>query len=343
MSTKEINVHIDLEEFNSQLEQQREQRLLDPAATKIKVRTSVFSLGQDPQLATVVVPKPANLRFIEILRDGLNNPYLQINWRILRTDVTEGQIVCFNIFRRKVSQEKFFSRIDRSGESLVKFTREEFERINRGSKRCGRFRPESVCLSRVNNELIPLILRNKNLATEQDRAKARYESSLDRPRFTISKGGTLTDATNQTNLITDEGSFLRSLSEKKVRKIGTVSYSSFIAKENRKSVSVFESDFVDMKFQDKSVRFGDTYEYYIVSVSKVLSKKMRSNSVTVHVEDSTPVKPPTQILAKQFDVDKVRISFCVDAADEISRSFILRRSEDDLNFKVIGSFINIRD
>jgi len=144
MAVKQIKVQVDLNELNKQLETKREQDLLDPSEIGAVVRTTVFSLGTDPRLATDPVIKPPVLRYIEILRDGLNNPFVRIHWRMKRQDVESGNIKYFNVFKQKIRPFK----------KVRAFHRVAYDKIGQGITRRGRFSSEKKALTMSDSSII---------------------------------------------------------------------------------------------------------------------------------------------------------------------------------------------
>lgn len=96
----EASIVIDLEELEKQIEEQRQQDELLYNDTSI-LRTSTFTLGLDPQVSNESVSAP-ELTTIDIMKDGLANPFVQINWQIKRELLDSSRISLFRVFRRKI-------------------------------------------------------------------------------------------------------------------------------------------------------------------------------------------------------------------------------------------------
>jgi hypothetical protein len=65
--------------------------------------------------------------FLEILKDGLNNPYVQVNWRIKKSVADSSNIIGFDIYRIKVTD--FAAHTD-SKLAVTAFDRNAFDRLS---------------------------------------------------------------------------------------------------------------------------------------------------------------------------------------------------------------------
>ncbi len=332
MAVKQAKIQIDLEELNRQLEDQREQALLDPGEISAVVRTTVFSLGSDPRVGTEPIVKPPVLRYVEILRDGLNNPFVRVHWRILRQDVELGGVIYFNVFRRKIKPFK----------KIREFGRLAYDRVSQGIPRRGHFGEERKGITQIKPDALPATTLNHNNSLQFPPTTRQSEMPALRSSI-ISNGSLAGIRTTPPKPIINEAQFANFLNDKAYAKVAKVNYGRFAAKQRRSFVTVTDNEFVDLYFDDKSVRFGDAVEYYVVSVSKSISDSLQSDKVKVQLEDTTAIHPPSQVMVKQLIDNSAAISICVDPVDEIDRAIVLRRSDADLSFKVIGAFTNVRD
>lgn len=96
----ETSIIIDLEQLDKQIKEQRAQDELVYNNT-LSMRTSTFTLGLDPQVSSEQVSAP-ELTTIDIMKDGLANPFVQINWQIKRELLDSSRISLFRVFRRKI-------------------------------------------------------------------------------------------------------------------------------------------------------------------------------------------------------------------------------------------------
>lgn len=333
MTLKDINVLIDVLALTSQVERSQEQQLLiPPVATSDLVRSTVFSLSKDPRVGAEPAIKPPELRFVEILRDGLNNPFVRLHWRVRRSEVETSGVSRFNVFRRKISPLR----------PPQKFSRVGYEKINQGSTRKGKFSHENKSITQINSSLLQPSVLNPNVASELQTARARFQSSLNRP-LPQGRRERLSSPTDGNNVVTNRSNFTNSLIEKRLKRIGTVNYRKFVRKDKNKFVTVKNREFVDITFDDKSVRFGDSYEYHITSIPESITDTLPSNRIEVQVEDTTPISPPTQLMIKIVNTSRARVSICMNPPDEVARAIVFKRSAADFQFEQIAAILNIND
>ncbi|MCK4817542.1 hypothetical protein KA005_17370, partial [bacterium] len=143
--------------------------------------------------------------------------------------------------------------------------------------------------------------------------------------------------------MTNRSNFTNSLIEKRLKRIGTVNYRKFVRKDKNKFVTVKNSEFVDITFDDKSARFGDSYEYHITSIPESIADTLPSNRIEVQVEDTTSISPPTQLMVKIVNTSRARVSICMNPSDEVARAIVFKRSAADFQFEQIAAILNIND
>ena len=102
IKTKDFGILIDLEEMRKQTEERRQQEFEE--ADK-GIRTTVFSLGDSPQVAAKPPVMSPSFEYVEMLKDGLDNLYFELHWQIPRSGVDISSIVAFGIYRRRLSKE----------------------------------------------------------------------------------------------------------------------------------------------------------------------------------------------------------------------------------------------
>ncbi len=342
MAVKNVDVELDFAQLDKQIAVAEENSLLDPSAQRVGVRTTLFAIGKDPRISTDAAVSSPDLRLVEILKDGLMNPFIEVNWRIARSDVDRAGVQGFNIFRRKVSRKQYLNERRRGDESTLFFSRNAFTRLGIGQTRQGKFSPEGASLNLVSRPLLMPTDVNASLSEFTNVAQARYNSSLNVPSVSTHSG--FTNPLDGVQPVFNNPSFTKFFDERRFKRLGYVTYDSFLAQEQKKFVSVTEREFVDLKFKDKCVLLGEVYEYYVTSVPKDIRESVQSNSVKVFLEDRTPIRPPQQILAKFSGTNRVRVSVTADKRDNVNRVLVYRREEaGEFAFEKIASIINISD
>jgi len=339
VAVKNVDVEIDFLQLDADLKRREEQSLLNPDEPRVGVRTTVFSLGKNRVIGSEPNLTSPDLQLIEILKDGLQNIFTRINWRIARSDVDRGGIVGFNIYRRKLNRKAFLREFRRDGEPLLQFSPIGVSRLARNIPKRGDFAPEQKAISHISREIVSAVDINPLLAEDSSVAQARYESSLNLP--TASRFSSVFDSIQP--VLNNNSFFHKFFNERRFKKIGYVSYDSFLAKEQMKFITVTEREFVDLSFDDKSTALGDVYEYYVKAVPKDIREGVQSNVVKVFIEDVKPVRPPEQLRIKLIDSNTVRVSICADKRDDILRVLVFRKAEDEVFFERVATFNNISD
>jgi len=340
--TKEVSISLDFEEIDKQLEERRDQEQpTDEEA--ISARSTIFSLGKDPRLGTKRKVVPPELRLLEILKDGINNPFVELNWRTSRFDVDAGGVIAFNIYRRKLTREEIFRETRDYKRQIRTYSRTTFDRISRNITSKGHFSSDRKALYQFDRSLIPGDILNSNLYSLEKSVQSRTDFlKTDYNRISLRTKPTFAFQPDYYSR-TIQGRFERAYFAKKFKKIGQVTYSQFLKKDQQKFVSVKEREFVDLSYRDKEVGYGEVFEYYITSVSKDSQETPKSNVVRVLVEDLTSIRPPVSFTATQLDENNINLRIVVDPRDDIGRVLIYRKSEDEIFFKRAGAFLNISD
>jgi hypothetical protein len=326
VATKEINLKIDLSRFKKQMEDQREREQLNPTENKVGVRTTVFSLGKSTLVSSAAQAKPPSLKSVEIMKDGLDNPFVRLNWRIDRESIDRAGVKGFKVFRKKISKKNFFREVKREDTAARPFTAIGFDKISRKIPSYGKFSQEKKAIVQIKPGLIPLSTLNSRLSIEENIVKSKLQLSLRDSKINLADSGLL------------KGSFVSFVNEKRFNQIGYVGCDKFLAQEKNKFVSITERDFIDVHLDDKSVRYGETYEYYIASVSTGVTENLQSNSVRVFVEDVSFVAPPKQILIKQVSASMLKLSVLMNAQDNVALALIYRRSDAEIAFQKVAVF-----
>lgn len=328
MATKEVGFVLDLEtlRMQSELEDEIEDSSINPG-----VRSSIFSLGKDPRVSKAPQLSSPDLRFIEVLKDGLDNLFLRLNWRMPRFDVDIGSITGFEIYRRRFSK-------DEMEEEQRSYSSRAYDRLSNKISRRGKFSAEKKSVYHIRRSLLSKDVLNPNLSDLEKKERARYNSFLGE----VSSNVRFNDSLREEPSVSWEGEFETLFNSKKYEKISTVDYSKFLAKEKSKFLFVKERDFVDLTFDDKKVALGEAFEYYIKAISNKSDRKsLSSNPVRVFVIDVTPIDPP-KISGKRYD-DRIEIATKMDPNDSISRVVFFRKSEIEYLFQEIASVSNVND
>lgn len=316
-TTKDVSFSIDLDALNTQLDAQK--NLESVPEKSLSVKSTVFTVGSDPRVGTKPKISTPNLQNLEILKDRMNNPYVRLHWRILRTDIDSGGIVGFNVYRRDLSEEDSVS-----FNGIVDLDRVGFDKLSKGNKKKGKFSADKKALYNIKRKSIPLSILNPNLANLQANQNSMIfqNTTPDSPSFT-------------------QGSFTKF--KKTFNKIAYVDYTQFAASEKNKFLTITDKNFVDLVFDDVSIGFYETFEYYVESVSQQLGQNPRSETIVVTIENSDIVAPPQSLSAKQINETEIQLSVKVDATAHISKVFVYRKADDEVFYEYIAFANNITD
>jgi hypothetical protein len=310
---REIGISVDLGELEKNLKERREALKSEGEEA---VRSTVFTFGKDPRISSKPVVGTPEIYLVEILKDGLDNPYIKLHWRVNRFDVDSGSIVGFNVFRRRLKDD-----------SIPALSRAAFDRLSRKNKRVGKFSAEKKAINNVKKGAIPLSILNPNLH--------KLALSGERRQFAIDR-------------LDDEPDSFESdldllLANRKTTKIGYVDYSKFLAFAKNRRVFVSNRDTAEVDFQDKSVGYGETFEYHIVSVPKEIGELPKSNVVRVTIADTTGVRPPETLRAKQATEKEIHLAIKIDSRDKVESALIFRKAENEIVYEQLVEATNTSD
>jgi len=305
MAIRETSKLIDINSLKVQLKEQK----LSRVSHLPSFGSTTISVGSDRRLQAPKQTQSPDLQLLELLKDGLDNIYTQLHWRIRRIDLEAGKIVAFNVYRRRFSTDEIERDPDVNQLASAVFNARNVDRISNKITKRGKFSEERKSLPFIKKGSIQSSVLNFNL----DEEISKSESSRD-------------------GFIESTADFQNYLQSYRFEKIGVVDYTSFIAQQKRKIVFVVEREFVDLLFSDKKVSYNDVFEYFITSVTKEGQESSRSNSIKVKIQDPTPISPPLSIIAKQISDTKMRLSIRVSKRDNVSKLLIYKRSETDVEF-----------
>ena len=338
MATKEVSILVDFEKIESRAAQRREEEGFTKAEEGM--RSTIVSLGKDPRIVTKKQLTSPDLRLVEILKDGLDNPYTELNWRSTRYDIDTGGVVGFNIYRKTLRREDILESRRDPQEKLLFYNMSALDKLGRKIGRTGKFSSHKKAIFQVRRGAIPLSYLNPNLDIAQKTAQANFENTLGQNRSNFSRLNPIFSEQSSPQV---SGEFERFFSRKRFEKIGYVDYSQALKKDRQKFVFVKEREFIDLSFQDKTVEYSKIYEYYIVPVTKDLQRSLRSNVIRLEVMDQTPIRHLARLTVAQVNETAIRLRICMDSRDEIRKAIIYRKIENEFTFKRAAVVDNVND
>lgn len=120
------------------------------------------------------------------------------------------------------------------------------------------------------------------------------------------------------------------------KKIATISVSQFFAEQKKKFLLEIDRNIAKFYFRDKTVGYGETYEYYIVSVGKTYGKRIVSNSAIVTVEDFVPPHAPVAVQTKQTKETEVQFMVSFNTASKPARVLIYKKTPATVSYAFQG-------
>jgi hypothetical protein len=277
----------------------------------VSVQTSTFTVGKDPRIGTTQLSTPDFIN-IELLKNGLDNPYLELNWTLNRQDVDSGNVTGFEIYRQRVQPsdvETFFT--------VTQYSTSDLAKLSQKTKRAGKFGFDKKSLNNVNRNLIDSASLNTNLTVEQGIQQNKiFQNFNGTPNFN-------TSVDSSARIYTFE-------------KIGTVDYTKFLAQQKNAFLYIQNNTIVNLSYKDTSVGYGDAFSYYIKTISKQLGQENSSNTISVVVQDFSPVSPPSSVIVKQTSPNETHVTSNFNSSDKPSQALFYRKSSTDINYQPIG-------
>lgn len=285
---------------------------------KPSVRSTVFTLGSDARVSSLQLSTP-DLFLVELLKDSLNQLFVRIDWKIPRFDIDSGKVIGFNIYRKKI--KTFF------GEKL---SQNQFSKLTRNLGRNGKFSEGKKGINNVKRGMIDLNILNSKLAERQGSLDAMGGLGILEAGSSFSLNREKIDISSQTidNFVKD------------FEKIAFVNFSNFLEKQKQKQVFIQEVSNITLLYDDKTVGWGEEFEYYVSAVSSNFDETFQSDVVSVLVEDSVNISEPN-IAAKQIDQTKILLNITFKPEEQIDNVIIYRLDEDDGVFKKVKEFLDV--
>lgn len=285
---------------------------------KPSVRSTVFTFGSDARVSSLQLSTP-DLFLVELLKDSLNQLFVRINWNIPRFDIDSGKVIGFNVYRKKT--KTFFDE---------KLSQNQFSKLTRNLGRNGKFSEGKKGINNVKRGMINLNILNSKLAEKQGSLDAVGGLGVLESGRSLSLGREKIDISSQ---IIDN--FVKGF-----EKIAFVNFSNFLEKQKQKQVFVQDVSNISLLYDDKTVGWGEEFEYYVSAVSSNFDETFQSDVVNVLVEDSTNISEPN-IAMKQIDQTKILLNIIFKIEDQIDNVIIYRLDEDDGAFKRVKEFSDV--
>jgi hypothetical protein len=311
----DLRASIDLNAFAQQL---ADKKAASQASVPASIHSTVLVASKSPQVGLNLPINAPDFHFIEIKKDGLDNLYLSLNWRINRSDGNSGNILKFKIYKRFLSESEFksFVPLPKSVGGIA------YNHFTNKSKRTGRFSEERKATNNIESSLIPLTNTNPNLEDVRSLSETRLMQ------------GTDDDSPSYV-----QGAFEAFLSDRQFKEVGQVDYASFLEAEREKRIFVQDRETINFNFYDKNVAYGQTVEYYVAAVTRELSDEIISDTIRTSILEDKKVSPPQSVIVRQNDEVSAEVVVNFDEtflSEKISLISVYRRSlDEDVEYKLI--------
>ena len=314
------------EEFEEGIKNNKEEKKNIDNSFKI----TTVSAGTDPRITTnrTSVPSPDLFNFN---LNGLDtyNPTVFLEWVVSKEDFDIYKIKGFNVYRRMIQSD--FSLF---GKNLG--DRFSLDKISKYNTQKGKFSSGNKSLMVANTSIIPMSVLNFNLNDENETLKAGQFSDLGE-KDTTSRRKNISSYKGDYNTKSNSRSFKKNKSI--FRKISFINYDKFLNSEKNKQVFVSDLKSVFCHYEDNTVRFGDTYEYYVCAILEDGTQTSKSNIVKMFIINNQQIAKP-DIKLKLIKNNFVNISILCNDKDNIYKSIIYKRVEGENNFKKIEEIKN---
>lgn len=285
---------------------------------KTSIRSTIFTLGSDARVSSLQLTTP-ELFLIELLKDSLNQLFVRIHWKIPRFDIDSGKVIGFNVYRKKT--KTFFDE---------KLSQNQFSKLTRNLGRNGKFSEGKKGINNVKRGMIDLNILNSKLAERQGSLDAMGGLGMLEAGRSLFSNREKIDISSQTS-----NNFVKGF-----EKIAFVNFSNFLEKQKQKQVFVQEISNISLLYDDKTVGWGEEFEYYVSAVSSNFDETFQSDTVRVLVENSANISEPN-ISMKQIDQTKILLNITFKIEDQIDNVIVYRLDEDDDSFKRAKEFLDV--
>ena len=262
----------------------------------INVRSTIFSLGSDQRIASTLPTASPDLHVVEILEDQLRNVFVRLRWRVSRKQIDFGEIIGFNIWRKRYRETKM-NRL-----SFFDFTRIFKQRSS----------SHNNAIVKIKKGLIPTGILNFKLFEKEKIAETKFESFLDDEEAFNYQSETLLASSVFSN-------------------IAFVDVAKFFVKEKQKKVFITHVNFSEFLYDDRTVGIGERFEYYITPVSSNGELDIISESIIVDVIPRRGIDTP-RVTIKQTDDFSLSLSVDLTSIPTAKKVSVYKKEKDALFF-----------
>lgn len=267
-------------------------------------KSTIVSLGADARVSSKPALQSPTINSAEIATDGLNNPYVSLNFSISRQVLEGAGVVAFRVWRKKVNPASL-------GQNVQVFAKSDYDMLAKGSTKVGKFSPERKVQFFIDRSLQPEVAKNVNLFELLQR-NISQQTPIAFVGNQTSVAPKIPDATAESY----DADFIR---------IGEINYRNFAEQQKLKQTYVIQKDTISLIFDDVRVAYGSAYVYAISAYASNNEESGFSQPISLVLLNLTGIEEPAQLLVKQTRETKTELSGIVEIKDNIKNVYIFRR------------------
>lgn len=290
-----------------QEEEQKEQELnsFDDAGDFPKV---TIDTDRDPRVSSLKQWSAPTINFIEIKKNLVLSPYISINWSMKRSDIKNGKIVSFKVYRKKYSRSE--------ARTLPQFS-------------------QDLKHSLMNPFNIAKMTRNVGHNSNQDFGSISDIIEVDSIPKYIANFNLNIDNRGEQVLETPQD-YSKLFRQTGFEEIANVNIQTFLRKEERRMVSVNNKNILNMRFEDKNVQYNGVYEYFLTSINDQGEDSSRSEKIILKVDDRISIPAPTLYVRAKSPTSNL-LTVIIPKDFNISKILFFRKEGDFIETKYFGS------
>jgi predicted RNA-binding protein with TRAM domain len=145
------------------------------------------------------------------------------------------------------------------------------------------------------------------------------------------------DFLNEPQVMDDPIDYMDELKKRQFQEIAEISISKFLKQEARRLVFRQDSQILNMRFEDRTVKYGDVYEYLITSINDEGEDSARSERIVVKIDDRRPIPPP-KLTVKQIDTITTKLIIKPESGFNIDKIILFTRGRQQLTYSYKGAY-----
>jgi predicted RNA-binding protein with TRAM domain len=145
------------------------------------------------------------------------------------------------------------------------------------------------------------------------------------------------DFLNEPQVMDDPINYTDTLAKRQFKELENVSVSKFLKRERRRLVFRQDSEILNMRFEDRTVKYGDVYEYLITSINDEGEDSARSERIVVKVDDRRSIPPPA-LTVKQIGTALTKLIIKPENGFNIDKIILFTKGRQQLTYSFKGVY-----